>query len=155
LELGEVFKITKEDFVVIGKEGTGPVEETDWVAELWSDFQEKFAEIENVTTASNYWGLMSDASSWLAPWQDQGKYLAGVECDLDVEAPAGWTKWVMPKMEYLTFQTDSANMDFMLQKMFNEVLPQQNLQVIAAIQEHYLTEFNSDQVELYLPVKLL
>lgn len=43
------------------------------------------------------WGAMSDFSRSFKPWEnfDKGLYLAGVECADDVEAPSGWTKWII------------------------------------------------------------
>lgn len=156
LEIGEVFKVSKDDFAVIGKLGQGTVETAaDWVGPLWPAFEQDLSEVAELTSAVDLWGLMSDAKSWLDPWQEEGKYLAGIECPLEVTAPEGWTKWVIPAMDYLVFKTDGANMDFMITKMFEEILPQQGLQVIAAIQEHYQEDFEADQVELYFPVKLL
>jgi len=36
----------------------------------------------------------------------KGLYLAGVQCELDQEAPDGWTKWVIPAYEYLYAECD-------------------------------------------------
>ncbi len=50
------------------------------------------------------WGVMSDMARTFAPWEDgftRGLYLAGVECADGAEAPAGWTKWIVPGFEYL------------------------------------------------------
>ena len=47
---------------------------------------------------------MSDFSRTFNPWEDfsRGLYLAGVECELDAEAPDGWTKWIVPGYEYIS-----------------------------------------------------
>ena len=46
---------------------------------------------------------MSDFSRSFQPWEDfdRGRYLAGVECEADAEAPAGWVKWIVPGYEYV------------------------------------------------------
>ena len=43
----------------------------------------------------------------------------------------------------------------MTQKMFEEILPQQGVALVAAIQEHYLPEFTAGEVELYFPINIL
>ena len=50
------------------------------------------------------WGAMSDFSRSFQPWENnfkEGLYLAGVEAVDGAEAPAGWTKWVIPAYEYI------------------------------------------------------
>lgn len=54
-------------------------------------------------------GAMSDLTRSFQPWEDQfsrGLYLAGVECTDAAEAPAGWTKWVVPGYEYICVAAD-------------------------------------------------
>ena len=53
---------------------------------------------------------MSDMSRSFQPWEDgftKGLYLAGVQCELDRDAPEGWTKWVIPAYEYLYAECDA------------------------------------------------
>lgn len=35
---------------------------------------------------------MSDAEHWLEPWQNEGRYLAGVQVE-KAQAPEGWIRW--------------------------------------------------------------
>lgn len=51
---------------------------------------------------------MSDFSRSFHPWEDfnKGLYLAGVECNEGAEAPAGWTKWIVPAYEYIYVECD-------------------------------------------------
>lgn len=51
---------------------------------------------------------MSDFSHSFRPWEDfsKGLYLAGVECAEDAEAPAGWTKWIVPGYEFVYVEHD-------------------------------------------------
>ena len=58
------------------------------------------------------WGAMSDMSRSFLPWEDgftKGLYLAGVECLDTAEAPAGWTKWVIPGYEYIYVECEDGN----------------------------------------------
>ena len=52
---------------------------------------------------------MSDMSRCYRPWENgftEGLYLAGVQCEIDSDAPEGWTKWVIPAYEYLYAECD-------------------------------------------------
>ena len=107
----------KETFVVIGKEGAtwdGP----GFIQALWSDANAHFAEIQHLAKRDHngdlvgIWGAMSDCSRSFKPWEDhfsKGLYLAGVECQDDAQAPAGWTRWVIPGYEYLCVALENEN----------------------------------------------
>lgn len=160
MELGEVIQTAKPAFVVLGKEGQGPAEDgTNWVSELWKavyqDLDELDTFIDKEAEEADLWGLMSDSKNWLEPWQEQGKYLAGIELPADIQVPEGWQYWEMPAMEYLVVKTDAPNLELMTQKMFEEILPGEDYQLVGAIQEHYLPKFAAGEVELYFPVKFL
>ncbi|MDN6639440.1 MAG: GyrI-like domain-containing protein [Tetragenococcus sp.] len=160
MELGEVIQTTKPVFVVIGKEGQGPAEDAPtWVPELWKavyqDLDELNELVDKETEEADLWGLMSDDKQWLAPWQEQGKYLAGIELPVITPVPEGWQYWEIPAMEYLVVKTDAPNLDSMTQKMFEEILPREGHNLVGAVQEHYLPNFTSGEVELYFPVKMI
>jgi predicted transcriptional regulator YdeE len=161
LELGEVIRKRLPEFAVIGKEGRGlATEAASWVPELWElanrDFEE-LAEAANEweVDSVNLWGLMSDANRWLDPWQEEGRYLAGMQLPHEVKQPHDWQRWLIPAMEYLVVKTNEANLEMMTEKMFEEILPQENAELVAAIQEHYLPNFEPGEVELYFPIKML
>ena len=110
-------KIVKESFAVIGKEGStqdGP----GFVQRLWADANGHFSEVQSLVkidgngNLAGIWGAMSDLSRSFRPWEDgfsRGLYLAGVECADDAEAPAGWTKWIIPGFEYLRAECEGEN----------------------------------------------
>lgn len=96
-------------FAVIGKEGSTN-EGEGFIARLWEDANGHFDEVAHLAAKDEQgnllgiWGTMSDMSRSFQPWEEgftKGLYLAGVQCGLDEEAPAGWTKWVIPAYEYL------------------------------------------------------
>jgi len=96
-------------FAVIGKEGSTS-EGEGFIARLWDDANSHFNEVAELAAKDEnghllgIWGAMSDMSRSFQPWEDEftkGLYLAGVQCELDKEAPDGWTKWVIPAYEYL------------------------------------------------------
>ena len=101
-------------FAVIGKEGSTSNGEG-FVARLWEDANGHFEEIAHLAAKDEngnllgIWGAMSDMSRSFHPWEEgftKGLYLAGVQCELDQEAPDGWTKWVIPAYEYLYAECD-------------------------------------------------
>lgn len=109
----KVGRCEKESFVVIGKEGT-TTDGDDFIQRLWADADAHFDEIQPLTKTdadgnlAGIWGVMSDFSHSFRPWEDfsKGLYLAGVECAEDAEAPAGWTKWIVPGYEFVYVEHD-------------------------------------------------
>ncbi len=110
----DIKKCIKKPFTVIGKEGStndGP----GFVQRLWADANSHFGEVAHLVkrdekgNLAGIWGAMSDFSRSFQPWEDEfsrGLYLAGVECTDDVQAPDGWTKWVIPGYEYIYVACD-------------------------------------------------
>lgn len=109
----KVGRCEKESFVVIGKEGA-TTDGDDFIQRLWADADAHFDEIQPLTKTdadgnlAGIWGVMSDFSHSFRPWEDfsKGLYLAGVECAEDAEAPAGWTKWIVPGYEFVYVEHD-------------------------------------------------
>lgn len=104
-------------FAVIGKEGTTSDGEG-FITRLWKDANSHFEEVAHLAAKDEngnllgIWGAMSDMSRSFRPWEDgftKGLYLAGVQCALDKEAPAGWTKWIIPAYEYLYAECDATD----------------------------------------------
>ncbi|MBR5340936.1 MAG: GyrI-like domain-containing protein [Erysipelotrichaceae bacterium] len=109
-------RIIKESFAVVGKEGSTSDGEG-FIQKLWKDANSNFKEIVQLAKKdqngklAGIWGAMSDFSRSFKPWDDfnKGLYLAGVECNKDVQAPEGWTKWIIPGYEYLRVQCEDNN----------------------------------------------
>ena len=103
----------KGSFTVIGKEGSTEDGEG-FIQKLWQDADEHFGEIADLVLKDengvplSLWGAMTDFSRSFRPWDDfyRGLYLAGAECRDGVEAPEGWTKWVVPAYEYLRVECE-------------------------------------------------
>ncbi len=104
----------KESFVVIGKEGSTS-DGVGFIQKLWENANSHFEEVKHLAkkdengNIKGIWGAMSDFSRSFQPWEDfsRGLYLAGVECRDDAEAPAGWTRWVIPGYEYIYVECES------------------------------------------------
>ena len=113
----KIEKIVKESFAVIGKEGS-TLDGPGFIQRLWADANGHFGEVQPLAKTdetgnlAGIWGVMSDLSRTFRPWEDgfsRGLYLAGVECADDAEAPAGWTKWIIPGFEYLRAECEGEN----------------------------------------------
>lgn len=99
--------ISLAGFSVIGKEGStvlGP----GFVEKLWGEAENHLPEIANAVVYDGllpiYWGLMSDFSRSLKPWENDfkdGLYLAGFQLlDENLIPPDGWVKWNVPSQKY-------------------------------------------------------
>lgn len=151
----KIKKCIKESFIVIGKEGSS-LEGPDFIQKLWADANAHFKEIQHLAKKGEngkllgIWGAMSDFSHSFKPWEDnfsKGLYLAGVECDGASEAPAGWTKWVIPGYEY--FYVEAEN-----ESTFSEVLDyisKNNLTVVGAIHDFICPETGKNYV--FFPIR--
>lgn len=113
----KIEKITKNAFVVIGKEGS-TLDGQGFIQKLWSDANAHFSEVQPLAKKDEngnlvgIWGAMSDCSHSYKPWEDnfsKGLYLAGVECMDDAEVPEGWTKWTIPGYEYICAEVENEN----------------------------------------------
>ena len=107
-----IIEKTLPAFSVIGKEGSTK-DNPSIVLELWEEANGHFMEIADLAKKdemgrlSHVWGLMSDLSRRLLPWEEQfslGLYLAGVEVDKDAVPPVGWVKWDIPERTYLIME---------------------------------------------------
>ena len=106
--------VRKESFCVIGREGSTE-QGSGFIQQLWQEANSLFGEVEAVAKRDEQgnlvgiWGAMTDISGQFRPWTNdfsEGLYLAGVECDDDAVAPAGWTKWIVPGFEYLVLKCE-------------------------------------------------
>lgn len=159
MKIKGINRISLPTFFVLGKEGRGLSEEAaSWVAPLWDQMNQDFTEIVSFIDASEMdnlqlWGLMSDQKKWLAPWEETGKYLAGVQVPADTTAPTGWSIWEIPAAEYLTLKTSEDKIEQATEIMLGKVFPLEKVQLAGAVQEHYLPNFSEGEVELFFPIK--
>ena len=107
-------KVSKDSFVVIGKEGSTR-DGDGFIQRLWQNANTHFDEIAGLAKRDEsgnlvgVWGAMTDFSRSFKPWDDfnRGLYLAGAECRDDAEAPEGWVKWVIPAYEFLVVEHEN------------------------------------------------
>ncbi len=152
----EIKTCIKESFTVIGKEGSTE-EGQGFIQRLWADANSHFGEVAALAKKDEngslvgVWGAMSDCSRSFRPWDDfnRGLYLAGVECRDDVEAPAGWTKWVVPGFEYLYVKAEGPD-------TFTEMLDymrSSGLSLAGAV--HDFTDPKTGENFMFFPVRKL
>lgn len=150
-------KCKKASFSVIGKEGSTR-NGRDFIFNLWKDVNKHYSEIINLAKKDDngnligIWGLMSDFSKQLKPWEEnysKGIYLAGVEVDSLAIAPAGWKKWDVPAFEYLCVENniDTAFSDGIL------YIKENNLNFVAAAFDFISPKTNIEYI--YFPIKKL
>lgn len=153
----KIEKIKKESFTVIGKEGS-TLDGEGFIVQLWNDFSDNFKEVEHLAKKDEdgnllgFWGLMSDFSRSFKPWDKsftQGYYLVGVECDDEMVAPVGWSKWVVPSYEYLRILTDQENALFKVLDYLNF----SNIKLAGAIHDFTCPKTGKDY--MFVPIKEL
>ena len=152
-----VNRCVKDSFAVIGKEGSTE-DGAGFVQRLWADANAHFAEVAPLAKRNadgdlvGIWGAMTDFSRSFQPWEDgfsKGLYLAGVECTSDAEAPAGWTKWIVPGFEYLYVECDC---DTIFSDMLR-YLQAENLSLVGAV--HDFTCPGTGKNYMYFPIRKL
>ena len=152
----KIEKCRKESFCVIGKEGSTK-EGDGFIQRLWQEANEHFEEIREPACKDEngypvgIWGAMSDFSRSFQPWENfrKGLYLAGPECAPDAEAPAGWTKWIIPAYEYLRVENeDSSTFSGML-----EYMKENGLSLAGAV--HDFTDPRTGKHFMYFPIRKL
>lgn len=159
MKIKGIDRIDLPTIYVIGKEGRGLAEEgASWVPALWDQVNDHFEELIVSLTGQeqeslHLWGLMSDGKEWLEPWQNEGRYLAGVQVTKEAIVPEGWTCWELPAKSYLTVKANGDKIEEATNLMLGEIFPLEKLELAGAIQEHYLPEFAQGEVELYFPFK--
>lgn len=149
-----MFKVIKERFAVIGKEGSTSDGEG-FIQKLWDDANGHFSEVAHLAKKGadgklvGIWGAMSDVSRSFKPWEEgfsKGLYLAGVECVDHAEAPDGWTKWIIPGYEYIVVENHTG--------AFEETLGQMNEEGISlAGAVHDYTDPATGKGYLYFPIR--
>ena len=149
-------KVIKEEFVVIGKEGS-TLDGKGFIQKLWNDANSHFNEIAHLAKKDvngklvGIWGAMSDISRSFKPWEDdfsKGLYLAGVECVDNAETPDGWTKWTIPGYEYIVVENHEGVFEETIRKI-NE----KGIALVGAV--HDYTDPATGKDYLYFPIREL
>ena len=151
----KIERCVKESFAVIGKEGS-TLDGNHFIQKLWDNVDTHFNEVSDLAikdingNIAGRWGLTSDFNRNLKPWEEnytRGLYLAGVECNLDVDAPNGWTKWIVPKYEYIFVKLEDK--DTFMKTIF--YLEKNNLTLVGGTSKYYSPVTNKEY--LFFPIK--
>ena len=92
-------KITRKGaFAVLGIERQGPADRgPEWIQPLWEEARARQEEVRPLlTNEREAWGLMSAIDEPLAPWKEEGKYLAGWEVPAETTPPASGSNAATP-----------------------------------------------------------
>ncbi len=92
---------------------------------------------------------MSDGSHAFNAWEDgfsKGLYLAGVECVDNAEAPAGWTKWIIPGYEYIVVENHNGAFEDTIKQMNEE-----GMSLVGAV--HDYTDPATGKSYMYFPIR--
>lgn len=128
-------------FSVVGFEGSTK-EGADIVSKLWDKAEKRVSDVlpslKKRMIFPIYWGLMSDFSRSLKPWENnfsEGLYLAGFElADSRLIPPEGWSKWDVPSQTYLVVKMEE-DYRSTLEKGF-ELIAQNGYVLSGAIFDH-------------------
>ena len=149
--------ISKSAFVVIGREGS-TADGEGFVQQLWAEANAHFDEVAPLAKRDEngvpvgFWGAMTDFSRSFRPWEkdfSQGLYLAGVECNDDVQPPEGWVRWDIPAFSYLRAECTSPT-------LFTDMLAYldaQNLKLAGAVQD--FTDPKTGTNYMYFPIRTM
>jgi predicted transcriptional regulator YdeE len=144
----EVDIVTRPAFAVLGIEGRGPGDQgLEWVRPLWEKAHSRVDEIRAQITGGA-WGLMSAVDTHLAPWTEEGKYLAGWEVAPGTTAPAGWTLWEVPESTFVTISCTLALYADAYHYARHEFLPRKGYEQVGAAHEFYPPEFEDPETDL-------
>lgn len=153
----EIMQCEKQAFAVIGKEGSTD-DGAGFIGRLWNEANGHFTEVEALAKKDStgclagIWGAMSDMARSNQPWEEnftKGLYLAGVECELEQEAPEGWTKWVIPAYKYLYVKCSENDV---FQQML-DYLYQHNIPLAGAVLDFVCPKTGENY--MFFPVKRL
>jgi len=148
--------ITRPPFAVLGIEGIGPANTgPEWIKPIWKDLYSRIEEIRYLIIG-DCWGLMSAVDEPYGRWNQEGKYLAGYEVDLDTQAPDNWTLWKVPETTFAVIACTKKTYDAVWGYFHNQFLPNEEYEIGGAVHEYYPPEFKNqvdDIFYLYFTVK--
>lgn len=142
-------------FTVIGLERTGSVcTAFEWVPGLWAETTRRTNEVRHLSI-DGCWGLMSDKDEFLAPWQDQGRYLAGWQVPRGTEPIGDWQVWNVPTSTWLRIALRIDQYDQAFAFLHGQFLPAGPWKQNGAAHEFYPREFQdpkTDELMLCVPL---
>jgi len=149
----------KDAFAVIGKMGQGSADNAkEWILPLWDDAVSNFKEVEHLIRKHEsgepiFWGAGNDVGESNKRWgwgglNDEGKFMAGGEADLDAIPPDGWSKWVIPAQTYVVASCTADD----LIKVFADIVEKFGERIVGCEHEFYPEPGNDDVIDMYVPI---
>lgn len=137
--------VEKEDFEVIGKVAEGESDKhSEWVLPLWQEFNKNIKEIitlvkvDENNNLSGIWGIMNDIDETFSPWNERGKYMAGVEVKKDSEAPKGWRKWYIKGGKFIKVKCNIENYSKVFTNVVENYAPKNGYIIVGNVMEYYI-----------------
>lgn len=150
---------TLPEFHVIGMMGQGPTKFSSWwIRPLWKRFDEEFDSIRHLVKRDSFgeisgiWGLMSDPTRFLLPWDDEGRYLAGCEAAAGISPPGGFTIWNVPSRTYLVAPCVSDDYQNVYDEVMKVLLRGDRYVLTGAVMERYPSGAQAGTMHLFFPV---
>ena len=137
-------------FSVLGLEQVGPAATAfEWVPPLWAQVMARTPEL-GLPGGSGCWGLMSGMDKFLAPWGQQGRYLAGWQVPRGTEPRGDWQVWNVPASSWLRVWLRLDQYGEALDFTLREFLPASPWIQDGAIHEHYPVGFLDPKLDSLL-----
>jgi predicted transcriptional regulator YdeE len=147
-------------FTVIGRQGQGPTRFSQtWIRPLWRDLDRELDAVVHLARRGvngevlGMWGLMSDQTRYLAPWGDEGRYLAGIEANPGTSPPKGWALWSVPEQVYLVAACLRGEYQETYERVMRDLYRNEKYRLAGAAFEYYPAGMG-DRLELFVPVAL-
>lgn len=154
--------VRKDKFSLVGKEGKGASEKGfEWVPPIWKDVMSNINEVKPIEKLGpkgeslGCWGAMTDINHEYKRWDKEGKYLVGIEVELDAIVPSSWVKWDIPAFEYISVVSSNENYNEVMKEILKIYMPEHNYNLVGAIQEYYSPNNKEGEMYLYFPIKRL
>jgi len=142
-------------FTAIGLEAEGNAcTATQWIPPLWGKLMSRLGEFSHLEIRG-CWGLMSASDTFLAPWVEQGRYLAAFEVPRGTEAFGEWRVWNIPASSWLRTPFLIREYDVAMKGVHEWLGQNPQWQITGATHESYPPSFKdpqTDQLFLYVPV---
>ncbi len=147
--------VYKEKFAVIGKTASGSVKGAyGWIKPLWAEVNGNFKHMENTILKSEngepigMWGTMSDNEVENKGLQSSYKYFAGYEADIDIDAPEGFDKWIIPEQTYIVVSATFLTYF----EVFSKYMELLDGRIVGTVHEYYPNPSSPSEFEFYFPI---
>lgn len=141
----EIEIIEKKDFEVVGKVAMGESEKhSEWVLPLWHEFNKNIKEIINIVkidknnNLAGIWGIMNSTDETFSPWEEMGKYMAGVEVKENSNIPDGWIKWKIRGGKFIKVKCRIENYSDIFNNIIENYAPKNGYTIIGNVMEYYI-----------------